>query len=230
MKSGKLLIIAITVIAAAFAYFIFGNSEQAPRISGDSTSQHASTQAQNKSADISDKHAGAFAGNSESSVTDSDQSPEATSTNLSADSTTQASTSDLIEAEFAKLSPPQGLSSATAEHYMLSRDFDNLFEYARQIDRNSESYEVEAKYQDIFRDSEQLHKNDVYLEDFTCNNRVCFAKVGYHDRDDIELFMNDVFFRKDRGFAGIIARAVSIDGVNQMRIIFDYTDGSLILD
>lgn len=230
MKSGKLLIIAITVIAAAFAYFIFGNSEQAAHINGDSTSQHASAQAQNQSADTTNEHTGEYAGNTDSSITDSAQNAEATSSNLSADQAAHGSTSDLIEAEFAKLSPPQGLSSATAEHYMLSRDFDNLFEYARQIDRNSESYEVEAKYQDIFRDSEQLHKNDVYLEDFTCNNRVCFAKEGYHDRDDIELFMNDVFFRKDRGFAGIIARAVSIDGVNQMRIIFDYTDGSLILD
>lgn len=223
MNTKKLSIIGIILVLVALVYFAFGKSEQFASVNGDSAYGPATAQSQPGSSDsVSDSNA--------QHVSDVAQDSDSAYTDSSADSPAQAVISDQIEVAFARLSPPQGLSSTTAESYMTSRDFDKLFEFAREIERNSESYEIEAKYQDIFKDSDQLNQNDVYLEDFTCNNRVCFAKLGYQNRDDIELFMNDVFFSEGRDAVGVIARAVSIDGVNQMRIIFDYTNGSLILD
>lgn len=221
MNTKKLLIIGGILIAAGLVYFAISTSEQSSSASGQLISETATDQFQQADSASTNAPASEF---SEKSVSVAAYDTSAV------ESQVYATSDDHIEAEFAKLSPPQGLSSATAEAYMTSRDFDRLFEYARAIDRNSESYEIEAQYQYIFNDSKQLIQNDVYLNDLTCNNRVCFAKLEYHDREDIELFMTDVFFSEGRAGMGVIARAVSIDGVNQMRIIFDYTNGSLILD
>ncbi|EGN76082.1 hypothetical protein A28LD_0570 [Idiomarina sp. A28L] len=230
MNTKHLSIIGIMLFVAALVYFAFGKSGQLTNVDSDSTYGSGSTQSQQGRSDNIIDTNGQHAENTINSISGAEQDSDLAYTDSSVDSPAQAVISDQIEVEFARLSLPQGLSSKTAERFMTSREFDKLFEFAREIERNSDSHEIEAKYQDIFKESEQLNQNDVYLEDFTCNNRVCFAKLGYHNRDDIELFMNDVFFSEGRGAVGVIARAVSIDGVKQMRIIFDYTNGSLILD
>lgn len=148
----------------------------------------------------------------------------------SIDNREQPEAIESIEKQFVSMSSGSGLNHKIAGEFLTSRDFDTLFSLVRQSDRDPEPYEVEFKYQDIFGNSEQIIKNNVYVGDLACDDRVCLTTVEYQDEESIDLFLEDVFFSEGRDAVGLMAQAVILDGVKQMRIIFDYTAAALIID
>ena len=146
----------------------------------------------------------------------------------SIDSYEQLEAIESVEKQFLSMSSGNGLSHNIARKFLTSRDFDTLFAVVRQSDRDAESYEVEFKYQDIFNNSKQIKQNEVYVGDLACDDRVCLTTVEYRDDEYIDLFLENAFFREGRDAVGLMAQAVILDGVKQMRIIFDYNAAAII--
>ena len=216
MGPKKLAIVGLVIVAAALLYFAFGKSANVTDLDRSLTP-------------IADTSATGGELNT-TGVANTENAEDEAPSNGVADGLLESSSGDNLELEFSRLVSEDGMHSNIAHRFLTSRDFNRLFDLARDSDRNSESYEIEATYQDIFMDSEQVRQNDVFIMDFACDNRVCLMIAEYDNHDDTNLFMQHVFYQEGRGAVGIIPRTVSIDGVKQLRIIFDYQGNSLILE
>lgn len=226
METRKLAVVGILIVAVAFIYFAFGKLEKVSHVESNSSSIAGITSwtEPENTTTVSDIE------NAEGEANFNEVSDEVSELIAFDNHGPTEELSDNLEREFSRLVSEQGIHQSAAHSFLISRDFGRLFNLARESERNLESYEMEATYQDIFMDSEQVKQNDVYVGNFACDNRVCLAKVEYQNQNDIESFMQHVFFQEGRGAVGVIARAVSVDGITQMRIIFDYTGSSLVLD
>lgn len=120
----------------------------------------------------------------------------------------------------------EGLSDAGAEKLFHQTNFDD-FIYSLEKSE-TKSYETQSKFEEIITNSELNKNNQINLTAFNCDDTVCMGALSFESEEFIEQFINDTF-RTNNIAASFIAQPVSINGSKEMRIIFNYSNPTIVI-